>query len=245
MKDKDMATSGVAAVDRALRILDAFRPEDRSLTLTEISRRVDYYKSTTLRLAESLEKFGYLKRGEDGSYRIGYKPALLGSMYQRHFRSADVVLPVLRSLVDEWNEGASFFVREDDQRVCLHRVESGRAVRDTVREGDALAVGVGASGAVLMAFAGLPGEKYEKVRRELFAASFGERDPETAAYACPVFGERQRLVGAITLSGPRHRLQEMPLDAVRVSLTRAAAGLTTQFGGDASVFAESLLVQAA
>lgn len=61
---------GVAAVERALTILDAFRESDQSLTLTEISKRVGFYKSTTLRLAESLEKFGYLRRLEDGAFRL-------------------------------------------------------------------------------------------------------------------------------------------------------------------------------
>ena len=46
---------GVAAVDRALTILDAFREGDQSLTLTEISKRVGFYKSTTLRLAAHFE----------------------------------------------------------------------------------------------------------------------------------------------------------------------------------------------
>ena len=83
---------GVAAVDRALTILDAFREADQSLTLTEISKRVGFYKSTTLRLAESLEKFGYLRRLEDGAFRLGPKPLFLGSLYQRHFRLAEFVI---------------------------------------------------------------------------------------------------------------------------------------------------------
>ena len=82
---------GVAAVERALTILDAFRESDQSLTLTEISKRVGFYKSTTLRLAESLEKFGYLRRLEDGAFRLGPKPLFLGSLYQRHFRLAEFV----------------------------------------------------------------------------------------------------------------------------------------------------------
>ena len=121
---------GVAAVDRALTILDAFHESDQSLTLTEISKRVGFYKSTTLRLAESLEKFGYLRRLEDGAFRLGPKPLFLGSLYQRHFRLAEFVPPVLRQIAAELNEGASFFVREDDKRVCVHRVESARAIRD-------------------------------------------------------------------------------------------------------------------
>jgi DNA-binding IclR family transcriptional regulator len=231
-----MTTLGVAAVDRALRILEAFRADDRGLTLAEIARRTGYYKSTILRLADSLEKFGFLKRSSDGLYQIGYKPLFLASLYQGQFRSSDHVLPVLRRLVDEWNESASFYVREGDRRICTFRVQGRRSVTDTVREGDTLDLRLGAAGRVLLAFGGERGTRYDQIRRELFAASFGERDPETAAYACPVFGQSRAVVGCISLSGPRYRIETLAREAVVASLAENAAELTAAFGGDATAF---------
>lgn len=235
-----MSTDGVAAVDRALAIMDVFTESDRSLTLTEISKRTGYYKSTTLRLAESLEKFGYLRRAEDGTYRLGHKPLLLGAFYQRHFRTGDHVPRALKSLVDEWNEGASFFIREGNKRVCLHRVDAQRAIRDAIREGDTLSLEAGASGHILQAFEGAVGEKYDLIRKQLYAVSFGERDPETAAYACPVFGPGQKIVGAISLSGPKYRFEALDNDAVVSSLFARAEELTAVFGGDPKVFSRRL-----
>lgn len=231
-----MSTDGVAAVDRALAILDVFTENDPSLTLTEISKRTGMYKSTTMRLAESLEKFGYLRRAEDGTYRLGHKPLLLGAFYQRHFKTGDHVPRILSALVDEWNEGASFFVREGESRVCLHRVEARRAIRDSIREGDTLSIRVGASGHVLLAFEGETGEQYDLVRKQMYAASFGERDPETAAYACPVFGPGKKIVGAISLSGPKYRLETIDREAIVVSLFARAGELTALFGGDPRVY---------
>ena len=231
-----MSSDGVAAVDRALAILDVFTERDRSLTLTEISKRTGYYKSTTLRLAESLEKFNYLRRADDGSYRLGHKPLLLGALYQTHFRTGDHVPRILKNLVDQWNEGASFFINEGDKRVCLHRVDAQRAIRDSIREGDSLALGIGASGHVLLAFSGEAGEKYDQVRKQMFAASFGERDPETAAYSVPVFGPNQKLVGAISLSGPKYRFESLDKEAVIQSLFACAAELSEVFGGRAAWF---------
>ena len=75
---------GVAAVDRALSILDALT--DDKVTLAELSKRTDLYKSTVLRLLKSLEKFGYVLRSADGSYRLGSKVLHLGALYQRHFK---------------------------------------------------------------------------------------------------------------------------------------------------------------
>jgi DNA-binding IclR family transcriptional regulator len=235
-----MAKEGVAAVDRALTVVDAFTERDHSLTLTELSRRTGFYKSTILRLSESLEKFGYLYRLDDGSFRLGPKPMLLGALYQRHFRTADVVPRALSSLVKELGESASFYIRDGERRVCLHRIDSPRAIRDTVHEGDTLPLTVGASGHVLLAFSGASGDKYDAIREKYFAASSGERDTETAAISAPVLTTAQRLSGALTISGPRYRMEELTAEEVLPILFTEARELTRAFGGNPEVFPTQL-----
>lgn len=221
---------GVAAVDRALSILDALT--DDKITLAELSKRTGLYKSTVLRLAKSLEKFGYLRRTEEGHYRLGSKVFYLGSIYQRNFRTSELVLPVLRRLAEELAESASFYVREDDRRVCLHRVEASRSVRDSVHEGDRLPLTVGAAGHVIRAFDGARGEHFDDIRRELYSASFGERDAETAAIACPVFGGGQAFVGALNVSGPRYRMEALGTERVLPILFKHAQELSRTFGAN-------------
>jgi DNA-binding IclR family transcriptional regulator len=228
---------GVASVERALSILDALTDERTSLA--ELSKRTGLYKSTVLRLAKSLERFGHIHRTSDGSYRLGSKVLLLGSIYQRHFNTSDIVPPVLHALVDELHEGASFYIADGDRRVVLHRVESHRAVRDSVHEGDRFPLTHGASGHVLRAFNGQRGEKFDLVRETMYAASYGERDPETAAVAAPVFGHSQRLIGALNISGPRYRIEALGEERIVATLFKHAQALTRTCGGDpmAPVFA--------
>ncbi len=220
---------GVAAVDRALSILDALT-EDK-VSLADLSKRTDLYKSTVLRLLKSLERFGYVLRSADGSYRLGSKVLHLGSLYQRHFRTSDIVPPVLERLGAELHEGASFYIVEDDQRICLHRVETTRAVRDSIHIGDRLPLTVGAAGHVLRAFSGARGERFDEIRRKMFAASFGERDSETAALAAPVLGPGNKLVGALSVSGPRYRIEAAGEARIVPSLFKYARELTRTFGG--------------
>ncbi|CAN5775479.1 IclR family transcriptional regulator [soil metagenome] len=221
---------GVAAVERALSILDALT-EDR-VTLVELSKRTGLYKSTVLRLIKSLEKYGYVLRNPEGLYRLGSKVLLLGSLYQRHFRTSEIVPPVLENLAAELHEGASFYVSEDDRRICLHRVDSTRAIRDSVQVGDRLPLTVGAAGHVLRAFAGTRGERFDEIRRTMYAASFGERDVETAALAAPVFGSGNRLMGALSVSGPRYRLEELGEARIVPVLFKYAKELTRTCGGN-------------
>lgn len=76
------AQSGVAAVDRALLILSAFREDDVALSLALLARRTSLYKSTILRLLQSLLRGGYVVRLPDGNYVIGPEPTRLAKMHQ-------------------------------------------------------------------------------------------------------------------------------------------------------------------
>jgi DNA-binding IclR family transcriptional regulator len=221
---------GVAAVDRALSILDAMT--DEKISLAELSKRTGLYKSTVLWLTKSLERFGYVLRSEDGSYRLGSKVLYLGSLYQRHFRTSEIVPPVLRKIVEELQEGASFYIVDGDHRIVLHRIDAPRTVRDSVHEGDRLPLAQGAAGHVLRAFRGQRGERFDRVRDAMFEASFGERDPEIAAFAAPVFGHGNQLVGAISLSGPRYRIEALGEAKIVPVLFKHAQALTRTFGGD-------------
>jgi DNA-binding IclR family transcriptional regulator len=173
-----------------------------------------------------------LLRSEDGTYRLGSKVLSLGALYQKHFGTADIVPPILREIVDELHEGASFYVRDEAQRLCLHRIESPRAVRDSIHVGDRLPLTVGAAGHVILAFSGLTGERYDQIRKNMYAASFGERDAETAAVACPVFGADQKFLGALSVSGPRYRIEAMGVPSILPVLFRHARNLCRVFGGD-------------
>jgi len=223
-------------VERALGVLDAFRHGDDALALAELARRTGLYKSTILRLIASLERYGYLRQLADGRYALGPAPARLAQVYQHSFRIGNVVLPELEQLSRKSGETASFYVRDGNGRVCLHRIEPVRAVRYIVREGDRFPLDRGASGKVLRAFGPRPDRQQAQVRERMWAASFGERDPEAASVAAPVFGMGQELKGALAISGPRERFTPERVAEFARLLLAAAPRVSSALGGDPSVF---------
>ena len=230
--------SGVAVLDRAFSLLNAFGPADTSLTLAELAARTGLYKSTILRIAESLAGHRFLVRHADGRFQIGPAPLALGAIYQRSVRLADVVLPVMRELSQLADDGASFYIRVDDRRMCLHRVDSRHAVKDHVREGDILPLDRGSGGRVLTAFsdnANNKGTIAARIRETGYFISTGDRDAETFGISAPVFGSGARLVGVLTLAGPGFRMTEAKLMKLRAPLLMAAAQATLALGGDASI----------
>lgn len=235
---------GVAAVNRALSLLAAFSRERRSFTLTQLSEQTGLYKSTVLRLTESLELAGYLQRDRDGIYTLGPTPLRLASLYRTSLHPSEFVMPVLRELSQITGESAALYTRAGDKRLCAYRVSSPRAISDNVQQDELLPLDKGAGGHVLQAFTNVPGLLFDAVRACYGCLTLGERDHETAALACPVFGIDQKLEGALSVSGPLQRFTPEAIAAMHTALITAASKVTTQFGGEPSVYVHASLPQA-
>ncbi len=217
---------GVEAVDRALKILDCFDANTHALSLADLSRRTEFYKSTILRLAVSLERFGYLTRDEAGLFRLGSAAWRLGSAYRENFDLAEILRPELQTLCDITNETASFYIREGDCRICLYRAEPERAIRHAITEGASMPLTHGASGKILLAFSGGDTQQAAEILDHGYSVSLGERDPEVAAVSVPLLAQSGRLIGALAVSGLITRLttkrQKSLIKALKDSQTRLA-----------------------
>ncbi len=223
--------SGVAAVDRALAIVAALASGTPSMTLSEISRATGLYKSTILRLLESLERAQYVGRVLDTRYTLGPMAWRLGMAYDRNNNIKALVAPVLDELVAAGTESASFHIPYGvDGRLCLLRRDSDHATLDSVRAGQILPL-KGAAGNVVAAFA-VPGTTRGRGTR--LVASYGERDPACAGIACPVLGSDDRFIGALSLSGPIDRFTPEAVDRMSRLLHTAAQRLSARFGGQLS-----------
>ena len=209
------SADGVAAVDRALTVLGAYREGDRSLTLNDFAARTGLVKSTVLRLLASLSHFGLVGRDEEGRYTLGPEVARLQSIYTRSFSLESVVVPELRALVDRTRESAVYHVRQGDLRLVLYRVDSPQPIRDHVNVGDVMPLDRGAGGRVLTAFEGAEGSLYDRIRREGAVAVVGDRSPELAGIAAPVFRAGGILAGAVTLTMPANRFTSAHVEPVK------------------------------
>jgi DNA-binding IclR family transcriptional regulator len=227
LEDKEQK---VESVERALTILEAFSDGAAQLSLSELAKRTGLYRSTILRLVASLSRFGYIVRDEDGQFRLGPSLLRLGILYQNAFSLADLVRPVLLRLVERTDETAAFYIREGNRRICLYRHHSTRFLRHHLEEGAELPLDRGASGRVLMAFSGERGIGYQRIRTAGYYVSLGERDPETAAVAAPVFGVNERLVGAVGVTGHKSHFDRKTTEEFAAILCREAAELSHRLG---------------
>lgn len=203
-----MPSDRVESVERALEILNCFTEDQPVLGLKHLAEKTGFYKSTILRLASSLERYGYLTRQNDGHYRLGLALVSLGKISQRSCDIGTIVRPIIGALRDRFNESVAFYTRSGNKRICLYRANANRAIRHHLEEGRRLPLDKGAAGQILLAYSGSSGELYETIRRQGWYASMGERDSEVAAVAVPILTAEGKILAVLSISGLISRFSE-------------------------------------
>src|SRR5581483_2353096 len=113
-----MRETGVGVLDKSMAILEAFGPEDRSLTPQDIARRVGVTLPTVYRLVQAMAQHGLLDR-DGSSFQLGHALLYFG---MRVFDKIDLrrqALPYLRQLNDISGENVHFAVRRNDSRIIV------------------------------------------------------------------------------------------------------------------------------
>lgn len=228
-------SNAVMAVDRAVALLSAFGERDVTLSLSELARRANLDKSTALRIARTLAGNAMMVQCDDSSWRLGPKLVQLGARYTAAFAPEKFIAPELTRLSDETGESAALYIREGQNRVCLLRSDSAQSIRHTASIGDTMPLDKGAAGWVLLAFGGQSGEPCQTIRKLGHSVTRGERDPQVASMAVPVFGHSNHLFGALALTGPLMRFSDEATLTLLPPLQRAAQSISKILGAETPV----------
>ncbi|MDF2860779.1 MAG: IclR family transcriptional regulator [Achromobacter mucicolens] len=228
-----MSNDGVVAVERALSVLDCFRPGAEHLSLADFAARLPLHKTTIFRLLNSLARCGYVVREPDGRYGLGPRVLFLARVYERGFDLEAVVMPVLERLSADTGESAAYYVEggEPGQRLCLFRHQPHEGLHSQVIAGSVMPPDKSSTGQVFAIWA--QGERRDQVRLPIF--SCGARDPYTSSWSVPVIGQEDRFVGALTIAGPSARLKTVDANAFEAMILERADDLSRRLGASSDM----------
>ncbi|SFU32581.1 helix-turn-helix domain-containing protein [Halomonas korlensis] len=130
-----MAQDRVEAVERALTVLEAFDSAQETLSLAELAHVTGYYKSTLLRLLGSLERFDYVKRGENGRWSLGHTPVRLARRHTPSRHLAARIQPLLDRLAAESGETAALLEGRGRHIECRLAALPEASLRHDLRPG--------------------------------------------------------------------------------------------------------------
>jgi DNA-binding IclR family transcriptional regulator len=238
---------GEPVLDRAFRMLGAFGPAHRSLSLTSLSARAGLPKPTTLRLARKLTEWGALERTADGSYAIGLRLLEIASLAPRGHGLRATALPYLEDLHQATGQHVLLAVRDGHEAILIERLSAHGAGRVLYRVGGRMPLHSTGVGLVLLAHAPpavqdeiLAGDltvepehitlSGRDLRAQLAAirldgvAVASRRHPEPmTSVACPITDQRHGTVAALSVVTRSERLEPAAVRPAVVAVARAVS----------------------
>ena len=231
----DKKNSGVGVLDKAVRIMATLESGPHSLS--ELVAATGIARPTAHRLAVALEFHRLLTRDLMGRFTLGPRAGELAAAAGED-RLLAIAAPALSALRDATSESAQLYRRQGDQRVCVATAERMSGLRDSVPVGTVLTMQAGSAAQILLAWEdpekmrrGLTGSLFtpaslSAVRRRGWAQSVGEREVGVASVSAPVRGPNNKVIAAVSISGPIERLGRQPGRSHAAQVVATAARLS-------------------
>ncbi|MDO5062742.1 MAG: IclR family transcriptional regulator [Peptostreptococcaceae bacterium] len=103
----------IAAVDRALEVLDLLHENEKEMGISEIARALNLHKSTVSRTLSTLEHRGFVRKNlENQKYWLGLKLYAIGMTVKEKSVYLDEVIIAAKTLFKEFNEVINVSVLE-------------------------------------------------------------------------------------------------------------------------------------
>lgn len=240
----------VAAVTRALAVLDALAGGEAELGTNELARRTGINASTVSRLLATLAGAGLVERvAGTGRYRLGLRLVQLGNAALERLDLRAIARPHLRELVAITDETATLSAPGERNAVTIDFVQSPSSVQSVAQLGRPSVGHATATGKVMLAFGGgeasPPLESFtgrtitdpaelsaelDRVRARGWAESIGEREEDLNAGAAPIWDSHGALAAIVGVQGPAARFTPNALRAALEPLQRHATEVSSALG---------------
>lgn len=222
--------SGARTTETSLEIVDAIRDLDGA-TMDELSEYLGLAPSTIHRHLVTLRERNYVTQ-ENGTYRIGFQFLTVGGYAQRMTTAFPMIKEKVDSLAAETGERAQFIVEEHGERVYLYTEVGQSAVQTGAHVGKRGALHTSAAGKAILA--NMSPERFdeivatrrlekvsentittreelteecERIRERGYAFNRQETTEGVHAVGAAVTDSEGDVLGALSVSGPAHRVK--------------------------------------
>lgn len=251
------STGQVQSLCRALSILNVIADVDNGLTMSEIAQRTGLPVSTTHRLLTTLQHERYVRYENDLSlWRMGVQAFIIGNAF---VRSRDIIAtsrPFMNALMEKSGETVNLAVADQGECIYLAQVECRQMMRVQAKPGSRVPIHSSAVGKALLA--AMPTEKtlkfikmreferatdktvidqkalsreIDEVRENGYACDDEEHCVGLRCVASAIYDEFGEPIAAVSLSGPRARIEDERFPVLGAMVRETAAEITAAMGG--------------
>lgn len=228
--NKERKTPSLKSLEKALCVLDFIGEKGTPKTAKEISSGVSISISSAYKILTTLVGADYLTYDALGKHYALSSKFIRFSGRMREVRTlGGLIRPYMLEIADLTHETVHFGVVEGFYGVFMEKVNSSHVIGVQTRIGTKYPLDRGATAKILMAFmdeekfedfcndflddgsdSGLSRieaarEKREEIRKQGFAATSEEVNPDVSAVAAPILGYGKSLIGSLAIAGPCER----------------------------------------
>lgn len=243
----------VKSAERVLRIFELLEKYPDGLTNKEISHQLGYAASSTLAIVQTLVENGYLT-AVDKRYKLGNKLLSLGLAVEANLDLYTISEPILKALMERVGETCFLAVLSNQEVVYLAKKRSNLTVATNASIGTRRPVYSTGLGKAFLAFmpvedsdrllSEMKGERYtehtitdpEELHKQLavyrkqgYAVDNEEMEEGLTCVAVPVYNAFNKVVAAMSVSGPTERMHEK-MDLIIREIKNAGDELSKEIG---------------
>ena len=248
MNDRNnRSKKSIRALERGFTIVETLQNLERA-RLTDVATELEMPPSTAHAYLQTLVETGYVRRVED-QYTLSLRFLELGGYTRQGYRIHEVARSEVDKIARKTNEVASLGVEEGGERVLLYKSEGADSVYDNAPTGEYTHMHWSALGKALLSQFdkstieaivekhGLPKrtdqtitvvddlfEELETIRTRGYSIENEERRTGIRSIAVPVTDENN-VVAAISISGPKKRMDDAWIEHEGVPLLQNAANI--------------------
>ena len=222
----------INSVIRAAKILESFSADTPSLSNSEISKRLNINKTAVTRLMHSLVKAEFVHRDEDsGRYNLTHKLFGIGSVYVKNSNLHTIGRPLLEKLTERFNENTQIGILDRTEVMYLEQVKCSQHIGLMSSSGSRLPAYCTGAGKILLSY--LSSEELDQfcklvefkrytqhtvvdpdllkqqlphIKNAGYALVRNEFQGDVLSIGAPVIDGRGKVLAAISLAGPRYRM---------------------------------------
>lgn len=244
------------SLERGLAVLEVVAGAGRPMSLADTARRLGLHRSTTHHLMQTLVRAGYLRQQERSrAYELTQKLFQMTGRTWSPEQLCEIAQPLLQELTHATGEGSSVAMWTGSTVVIAAKREAEgpvRVVQDVGAERPLYCTAVGKALAawlpqaeVQAALARTPMERrtpktittaaaFDAELRRIRAAGYALDDEEQyeglRCVAMPVFAYSGQVIASMCVVGPKHRMTQQKLLAVRTPLAVLSRRLSDRLG---------------
>jgi DNA-binding IclR family transcriptional regulator len=224
------------------------------LTLAEISKELNISKSTVHRYLYTLERLGAVERNDRENYHLGWTILSLAGNYLNNLDLPNIADMYMRELSEETLETVHLAVPSGNDVVYIAKVNSPKSIQMISQIGSRMPMYCTSLGKSMLAY--LPEERFssviesgllprtentitspeelesnlDNIREVGYAVDNIENEDGVRCLGAAIFNHSKQLVGAVSVSGPAHRITEEKIHEIGGLVRDTALKISRRMG---------------